>query len=185
MFFTPRNDGFVDLCPMIQRLFGEEVKCYGVRESFSRPPVLSERFAGSATWQFYSVLPSLEHFAERLKAVFCAKADSLKVKLACEGEAESLEYAQGMDVDFDVVGGVLTVTGVWGPDAKRDGGGKAITSRSVAKLREDEVIEVGVLQGEKAEEAEEMSLGGYLAVLGEDEGASKSHPQLHPIPRVC
>ena len=35
-------------------------------------------------------------------------------------------------------------------------------------------MEVGILQGEKADAVEEVSLGGFLTVVGEDDHASKS-----------
>lgn len=177
VFFTPREsviDHFIDLCPLLQTLFGHEIKCHSVKESFSKPSVLSERFAGSATYQYYHALPSLSTFSKRLSANFCSS--DLKVRLACETEAEAIEFAASLDIDFDVISHALTVTAAWGPDAKAPANtrpGSGITSRSIVKLREDDAIEVGLLQGEKAEEVEEMSLGGYLAVLGNGEKASK------------
>lgn len=58
--------------------------------------------------------------------------------------------------------------------------------RPIQKLSPDETIEVGVLQSEKATEPEELSMGGYLTVLGDQD-----HPKLtlfsfpsrhHPLP---
>lgn len=105
--------------------------------------------------------------------------------MACEDEARYVEYAASLDLDFDAISHAVTLSATWSPDSDaetRDGEsrpGSGITDRPVIKYRENHRIEVGVLQSEKADEVEELSLGGYLAVLGEDDKPSTSSEAVH------
>lgn len=78
-------------------------------------------------------------------------------------------YAASVDIDYDAISHAVDFRATWSADVdalvQRPGSG--ITDRAVVKYREDHRFEVGILQSEKADEVEELSLGGYLIVLGE------------------
>lgn len=175
IFFTPLKAGEeVNLCPLIYQLFGPELKCHSTTESFTRPSQLSETFSSSASYQYFHVLPSLEHFNKYLQANACRT--DLKTRIACENEAEFATYASSVDIDFDAISHTVDLSATWSADkdalSQRPGSG--ITDRAVVKYRENHRVEVGVLQNEPVKEVEELSLGGYLAVLGEHEKPSTS-----------
>lgn len=177
VFFTPLKAGSeVNLCPLLQQLFGPELKCSSTTESFTRPSQLSETFSSSASYQYFQVLPSLVHFNDYLQTNGW-KTD-LKAKLACENEAEFATYAASLDVDYDAISHAVSLSAAWSADAdalvQRPGSG--ITDRTVVKFREDHRVEVGILAPEKADEVEELKLGGYLAVLGENDKPSMLLP---------
>ena len=177
IFFTPLKAGEeVNLCPLIHQLFGSELKCDSTTESFTRPSQLSETFSSSASYQYYHVLPSLENFNRYLQANACRT--DLKTRIACENEAEFATYAASVDIDFDAISHTVDLSALWSADKdalfQRPGSG--ITDRAVVKYRENHRVEVGVLQNEPVKEVEELSLGGYLAVLGEHEKPSMLSP---------
>jgi hypothetical protein len=166
VFFTPLKAGAeVNLCPLLQKLFGPELKCSSTTESFTRPSQVSETFSSSASYQYFQVLPSLSHFNKYLQAN--AWHTDLKARIACENEAEFATY-------YDAISHAVSLSAAWSADSnalvKRPGSG--ITDRVVVQFRENHRVEVGVLQSEKADEAEELSLGGYLVVLGEHDKPS-------------
>lgn len=173
VFFTPHKSGEeVNICPLIQTLFGKELKCHSTLESFSRPPLRSETFASAASYQYFHVLPDLSVFREYLHDNACRS--DLKARLACEDEAQFAEYAASVDIDFDTISRAVNIAATWSADV--DSGerpGSGITNRAIVKFRENHRYEVGILQSEKADEIEELSLGGYLAVLGENDSPSK------------
>jgi hypothetical protein len=94
--------------------------------------------------------------------------------LACENEAEFATHASSVDIDFDAISHTVDLSALWSADkdalSRRPGSG--ITDRAVVKYRESHRVEVGVLQNEPVKEVEELSLGGYLIVLGEHEKPS-------------
>jgi hypothetical protein len=98
----------------------------------------------------------------------------LKARLACENEAEFATHAASVDIDFDAISHTVDLSALWSADkdavSRRPGSG--ITDRAVVKYRESHRVEVGVLQNEPVKEVEELSLGGYLTVLGEHEKPS-------------
>lgn len=173
IFFTPLKVGAeVNLCPLIHQLFGSELKCDSTTESFTRPSQLSETFSSSASYQYFHVLPSLDHFNKYLQANACRT--DLKARIACENEAEFATYAASVDIDFDAISHTVDLSALWSADkdALLQRPGSGITDRAVVKYRENHRVEVGVLQNEPVKEVEELSLGGYLVVLGENEKPS-------------
>jgi len=150
----------VDLCPLLKHLFSPDLKCSSISDSFSSPPILSERFTSSSTFQYFYPLPRLLDFQKYVARTICEA-----FKGPCVNEAASLSYASSIDIDFDAISHAVTVAGYW-----RTGQAKT----EPRKWKEGDSLEVGVLQAEKPEEPEELKLGGYLTVLGEDEKPSTS-----------
>jgi len=76
----------------------------------------------------------------------------------------SLSYASYIDIDFDAISHAVTLTAVW------RSGLSAKAARTPARVWGDGGgLEVGALVPEKPDEPEELKLGGFLTVVGEDD----------------
>jgi hypothetical protein len=150
-------------------LASREVKCDSIADTFSKPSIRSERFASASTYQCYH-LGSIDqylgvHVLERLCA---SKPPGL---FACKDQVQELENASYIDIDFDAISHAFVFTAFWNPDRLKILPGQR-DNRSIHKVKPEDTIEVGVLQSEKATEPEELSLGGYLTVIGENDHPS-------------
>ncbi|CAK3831347.1 related to pbn1 [Lecanosticta acicola] len=173
-FFTPRKPGHdTNLCSALRGVLGEAVKCSNASESFSKPPILSERFASSSTFQFYHGPDGMERLSRMLESAACEETSTLQTLCNAAKESSAASY---LDFDFDVISHALTVTALRPSSNGAPGRSKR---GSVRKLNPDDRVEVGILQAQKAEEPEELSLGGLLTVLGDDDHPS---PTLFSFP---
>lgn len=102
---------------------------------------------------------------------------------ACDSLIRTLDDASHVDVDFDAGGQTLSFTAYW--SAEGDGVSREASGRLYRKAGPEGRLEVGVLQAEEAKDSGELSLGGYLTVIGEDERPSMRSPihrrHLHAI----
>lgn len=139
--------------------------------------MLSERWASTPSYQYYSHPTG----RQRLGEIFLKEAcDGPANGLAdCSSILDELQHADYVDVDFDAISHAVTMTAFWSSASasvsSRIAGRK---ERPIKKLRADDRIEVGVLAPELAKEAEQLSLGGYLTVIGENDhpgSLSNSH----------
>jgi hypothetical protein len=157
----------VDLCPLLKSfLASRSIKCDSVTDTFTKPSVLSERFAATSTYQYYHLASIDQYIGVNLLARLCdSKPPALH---ACKDQVQELENASYIDVDFDAISHALVFTAFWNSHrqqilpAQRD-------KRPIKRLRAEDTIEVGVLQSEQATEPEELSLGGYLTVIGQND----------------
>ena len=85
----------------------------------------------------------------------------------CYAYAKGLALADSVDIDFDTIAQALTISGF--RHAAHDQLG---WDEQISNLDGSARVEVGVLANEKATEPEELSLGGFLTILGEDEKPS-------------
>ena len=108
----------------------------------------------------------------------CDRTSSKTAALdACDSQIQELQQASSIDVDFDAISHALTLTAFWSsPNTSRNEVVAQRASRGIRKLEADDRLEVGVLQSEKATEPEELSLGGYLTVIGDDD-----HPSMQRL----
>lgn len=120
----------------------------------------------SASLQYYQALPGLQDLITYLQHKACAASNSV-----CKDQVASLSEASSINFDFDVISHALQITAVWtsGP-----GGGR--WDETIRLLSKTDSVEVGVLNPEKPTEPEELSLGGFLTVLGEDDKPSEYRP---------
>ena len=169
VFFTPRQTGpEPNVCDALRQLFSPDLKCHSVHQSFSSPPILSGRFSSAATYQYYQPLPSILHFQTWLAKEFCPGEFAGR----CPNEAASLAYASYVDIDFDAISHAVTATAVWRAGIAPKAG---VDHLRAEKVKDGDRLEVGVLMPEKPgdDEPESLKLGGWLAVAGEDDHASK------------
>jgi hypothetical protein len=70
-----------------------------------------------------------------------------------------------VDIDYDSISHALTISTFWSHPREHNGWVEGIRRHKGAQ---SERIEVGLLANERAVDPEELSLGGFLAVVGED-----------------
>ncbi|KAI9677532.1 MAG: protease B nonderepressible form [Caeruleum heppii] len=122
-------------------------------------PDLDNRVSSPARWQYYQLLESLEGFVEYLDQTVCAAPNN-----ECHGRASSSLNATQIDLDYDAVSKIFIFTAFWhiGPD-------QGLWHETIRRSNPRDKLEVGILANEKATEAEELSLGGLVMVVGEDD----------------
>lgn len=108
-----------------------------------------------------------------LKDGICAKLDEdSSLRALCSILAET-DGAVHVDYDYDVISHAVTITILW-PPVKRPGSSRSRIAAN--KLEPEDRLEVGILASEKADEPEELSMGGYLTVIGDDNHPSECRP---------
>lgn len=125
--------------------------------------MLSERFASSSAYQYHGTLPSLQDLVTYIQIKVCANDES------CKTRSKHLIYADYLDVDYDTISQSFIVSVFW-----HTGPSLGIWDERIDNRRGSVKVEVGVLANEKATQPEELSLGGFLVVLGEDKKPSTS-----------
>ncbi|TVY53168.1 Protein pbn1, partial [Lachnellula suecica] len=179
VFYTPQrnNNNSTLLCPMLRKVFGEidcaspEVWIFSAvifkslqkKASFTTLPV--ERFSHSAATQYYTSLPDVDNFVFYLIHKLCTPHKDA----TCLPRAQLLLGASTIDIDFDTISHALTVTAFW-PSQTWD--------LDIKNTNQDR-LEVGILSVQNPKEREELSLGGFLTVVGEDDHPS---PTLFSFP---
>ncbi|KAK5167330.1 protease B nonderepressible form [Saxophila tyrrhenica] len=186
-FYTPRAaDQHARVCDLINQLLdGPPSRCHSVTESWTRPSVLSERFAASSSYQYYHYWPLRRQLGEVFLTKACAGEGPGLAE--CDRVLDELGQADYIDVDFDVISHAVTLTALWSSlDASKSPLLAQRVSRPIRKTRTNDRVEVGVLHPEEATEPEKLSLGGFLTVIGDN-----NHPGMtlfsfparhHPLP---
>ncbi|KAJ5177007.1 Protein pbn1 [Penicillium canariense] len=172
------------LCSLLRSVFGTEngqaaVDCTRPEDSFITPPLLSTRFAASASLQYYTHLPSLQSLVGFIRRTACHQHQVGGTE--CHERADSLLTADTVDVDYDSISHTLSISGVW--TSPPDGGWTEVIPKPASKADQ---VEFGLLGAEQGIEPEEIKMGGLLAVVGEDK---KMKPTMfsfpsrhHPLP---
>ena len=86
----------------------------------------------------------------------------------CTSKAKGLLYADYFDFDFDAISQSVTLSAFWHKSPSTETWTESIDNRK-GSIK----VELGVLANEKPTQPEELSLGGFLAVIGEDKKLSK------------
>jgi len=149
------------LCPLLRKTFGDSIRCTLPDDAFTSLSVLSERFASSATYQVYGNLVFLQDLVAYIQEKVCAGNKS------CKSRAERLEHANYLDFDYDTITQSVVLDAFWHESPRSKIWDEEIDTRQGAVK-----VEVGVLANEKPTQPEEISLGGFLAALGEDKKPS-------------
>ncbi|KAI9881334.1 MAG: protease B nonderepressible form [Pleopsidium flavum] len=175
------------LCPILRKVFGDRIKCQSpevlcldldeiriaakvdFQETFSGLFLLSERFASSSSWQYHHLLPSLSDLIIYIEQNICSSTDQ-----TCHSRASSLRAASYLDIDYDTISQVVVSSAFWPQPPNSDSWNERIQN-----LEGTHQVEVGVLASEKPTEPEELTLGGFLTVIGEDD---KANPTLFSFP---
>ncbi|KAM3068825.1 protease B nonderepressible form [Clarireedia jacksonii] len=163
-FYSPqRNSKAPDLlCPALKKVFGD-IDCVSPEESFTKLSV--ERFASNAATQYYQPLEDLTDLVEYVKHKLCKLTEQ-----ECLSRVALLQEASSVDIDFDTISHALNIAAYWTPRT---------WNLDVANKGGKDRVEVGFLSPEEPLQPEELSLGGFLTVVGED---SKLSPTLFSFP---
>ncbi|KAH7059113.1 PIG-X [Macrophomina phaseolina] len=175
VLFTPRKGQKVDgLCAVLKKVFSDDLKCNTPSDTFIGTPILAERFSMSASSQYHNLLPSLQDLVTYISEKFCSTGD-------CREKASSLLSASYVDFDYDSISHALIINAFWAQGPTEGG----LWNEEVSRGKAD-TMEVGILNNEVPIEPEELSLSGFLTVVGED---TKAKPTLfsfpsrhHPLP---
>lgn len=134
-----------------------------MKEIFISSTPGSSRSARSPSHQFYGHVESLKALANYVKQRICPVSDR-----QCHSWLDNLTTISSLDVDFDLAPQALTVSSMWQ---------KPVTGKSwndtIGREAYGNNVEVGVLSEEEATSKEDVKLGGWLTVLGEDTKPSK------------
>lgn len=171
------------LCPILRKIFSQQLKCLSPATTFTSPALVSSRFASTSSLQYHSVLPSLSDLVTYIQQKICPHSD-----ISCIHSASLLNIANSLDLDYDAISHALTVTAYWSrpPPVFFD----PITSETfydswtITIDAHAEKVEVGVLSTEAAPDPSELQLSGYLTVVGEDTAPAPtlfSFPSRHHV----
>ena len=87
----------------------------------------------------------------------------LETEESCRLRAASLKSADYLDVDYDAISQSLVLCAFWHCPPRAEVWDERITNSQASTK-----VEVGVLANEKPTEPEEISLAGFLSIVGED-----------------
>ncbi|KAJ5663384.1 Protein pbn1 [Penicillium longicatenatum] len=169
------------LCLVLRTVFGvtdgdqHGVDCTSPEDSFIAPPLRAAGPGAATSLHYHTQLPSLMSLVDFLQKIACV-GDS-----TCNRHAETLFTADVVDLDFDTTSNTFTMSGIWAHAPKRDmlpRGWVESIERPVSKA---DKVEFGLLGTEKAIDADEIKVGGLLAVVGEDKKLST----LDPMAATC
>ena len=125
--------------------------------------MISERFATSATYQYHHILPSLESLSTYVNEKICATKDP-----RCLARASAIASADYLDIDYDSISQALVIRTYRHRSPEAPG-----KWQEEVQAVDNAKLEIGVLASEVATEVEKLKLGGFLAVIGEDEKLSE------------
>ncbi|KAL2865625.1 uncharacterized protein BJX67DRAFT_373018 [Aspergillus lucknowensis] len=154
-----RVSSMESVCTLLKKVFDSRLGCENVEKSFITPPILSTRFASTAAYQFYELLPSLENLVTYLQQKHCERDNE-----ECHRRAELILSADSIDINYDSVSHALTMSGYWSKSPTPEGWTETIQKYEGATGK----VEVGLLGAEAANEPEEIKMGGLLADVGSD-----------------
>jgi hypothetical protein len=139
-----------------------------LQKSFTTLPV--ERFSHSSAFQYYSPAPSITGLRDYLIHRLCNTSPPSH-QAECQSRVEALKEASYVDLNFDTISHALTLAVYYPPTTQSI----SLTNSYPGSSR----LEVGILSVEKPIEPEELSLGGFLTVVGEH---TKPSPTLFSFP---
>ncbi|KAJ5523507.1 hypothetical protein N7513_013051 [Penicillium frequentans] len=160
------------LCSVLRTAFGvveDDVICTSPEDTFITPPLRATESGIAASLQYHTQLPSLTSLVDFL------------VKSACAGDGPCTAHdltlllkADNVDLDFDITSNTLTISGVW------NNAPESVWSETIkGPVSKADKVEFGLLGAEKGIDADEIKVGGLLAVVGEDK---KLKPTMFSFP---
>ena len=142
------------------------------QDVFTHIPIAAERFASSASLQYYEYstnerLPAavVKNLIDYLLAKVCLRESDV----VCKDHVRALGAAEYFDIDYDTISQSLSMNAFFQLGSTSKAWNERV-EQPIALAK----VEVGILANEKASRPQEMSLGGYLVTLGEDTKASTS-----------
>ena len=134
-----------------------------LKETFIPVPLHGSRQQNSQILQYYHLLPQLDDFFAFVKAKFRPNDyDSWMPKTA------NLSAASYIDINYDKKNEALEVYAFWGRSMYANLWTEIIERRNL-----DDSLEVGVLMNEMPTQQGELSMSGFLTVIGKDDSPSQ------------
>jgi hypothetical protein len=154
------------ICPLVQKLFGDDIKCVSQEESFSQSPNLIDTLSSTSpqATQFHHNLPSIDRFVAFLRHSICDLTN-----IQCADSISYVSLADSVAIDYDATADTITLSTFWSQPHS-----EAAWTEDIGVIGSSGKVEVGILSNEKAIDAEDLTLGGYLAVVGQDSKLSTS-----------
>lgn len=115
------------------------------------------------------MVPSLAYLVQHIQSKICWPRDT-----ACQEGALSLLTATYLDADYDTISHALIISAYWSKAESATG-----WADKIQQSKAGERIEVGILNAERPKEREELSMAGFLAVIGDDD---KAKPTMFSFP---
>ncbi|KAI9646150.1 protease B nonderepressible form [Ciborinia camelliae] len=169
VFYSPQRNGKSKskspdlLCPALKKVFGQ-LDCVSPEVSFTK--LSMENSPSNTTLQYYQHLENLSDLVEYMQHKICKASDE-----ECVSRVNNILDASSVDIDFDTTSYALNIVAYWEP-RKWDIG--------ITNSGPKDSVEVGILSIEESlKPEEEVSLAGFLTVLGKD---SKPSPTLFAFP---
>jgi hypothetical protein len=144
--------------------FGQDLKCEDPSQSFTKLPILSERFSMSSSSEYFSYLPDLSSLQKFIRDRVCPPSST-----ACKQATTALSSASYIDIDYDAISHALNLNVFWDEASNAESWTESFSLKS-----QGERIEVGVLNHEKNPDPEDIGFSGFLTVLGQDAKPSTS-----------
>ncbi|RDL39308.1 Uncharacterized protein BP5553_03648 [Venustampulla echinocandica] len=164
VLYTPlKNSSNSLLCPTLKKVFGD-LDCISPEQSFTNVSV--EQLALPVTTEYHAPLSNLNDLVEYITHKLCKRKDEEE----CLSRVSNLQSASSLEIDFDTSSHDLTLTAFWP---------SRIWNLNLSKASPEQRLEVGILSVETPNEPEELSLGGFLTVIGEH---TKPSPTLFSFP---
>lgn len=134
-----------------------------MKETFTSPPILSDRFSTTAARQYYQIA-SIDGLIVYIQNKICHSRN-----VQCELLAHDLANSAYMDMDYDSISHSVTFRAFWVRPPNVDG-----VWHDIHRKAANNTIEVGVLMNEQPDEPEELRYSGWLTVIGKDKKPCKS-----------
>lgn len=171
VLYSPQTGGHDDLlCPMLQRVFSQELKCHSPNTTFTRPDVVESEFNTTPALEYYSILPHLDHFVKYLQRTICPHSS-----LDCIHSTSLLSFTDSLDISWDTITSTLTISTLWNkpPASLIDPSSAHKTTNawsiSIDNPPQSSRVEVGILSSTiSPSDTTELTLSGFLTVLGTD-----------------
>ncbi|KAJ8611441.1 hypothetical protein MRB53_037960 [Persea americana] len=150
------------VCALLKNLFSIDGRCVGPKKSFSSPSVMSERFASTATYQYYRSHHDIASHPNWSSLLCPPDVSKLEFQHRCLQQAKMLRDAAEVYLDFDAISQQCSCP--YSRLATKSENACWIATRSIIIFEGlwRRPNRNGFLSPEKADEPEEIKLGGFL-----------------------
>ncbi|KAI1006612.1 hypothetical protein K3495_g1609 [Podosphaera aphanis] len=163
VFYTPKDDiqSSTVVCSTLKRAFGD-IDCIDPEKSFT--VFSSKAFSRSTSYQYYSPLHTLTNFTEFVQNTVCSQLSSDLAK-HCVERINSFVSAQSLDISYSTMTHALTITSFTPTESQ-----PLSLSLSTRDFQQGfhSRHEIGIFAPQPSRATGEISLGGFLTVLGDD-----------------
>lgn len=154
-------------------------------------PTSSIRSGSSTATHYFEYLQDLTHFEAYVEEKICSRSDK-----SCQESARLLRFAQYIDIDYDTVSQsvILSIFHAEFPGSRLSPTRHRVQSEVDSPVQRKTAgwneriedfegsvpTEIGIFSNEKPTEPEELSLSGFLFVIGKDTKPSRFRWDLIP-----